>query len=211
MYNPGMNTTASSNIVSGDHVSGIPIDSPQWFDWLGQQSSFRYQGSLTNFTCNRRPNGKWYGVKKVHSSDKGSIPIALYIGADKDCTLAKLQEIHERFSMSNWDFWRWYHSPERKGKKKQIPGGCTTDPSCTTPRRELQTECSHLQEVIAKLKQENEALRLYNETACTTLAQEDEMRRFDASTLFNQLRPLLNRLNDRERRAIQQKLEEILG
>lgn len=33
----------------------------------------------------------------------------------------------------------------------------------------------------------------------------------DASTLFNQLRPLLNRLNDRERRAIQQKLEAILG
>lgn len=32
----------------------------------------------------------------------------------------------------------------------------------------------------------------------------------DASTLFNQLRPLLSRLNDRERRAVQQKLEAIL-
>lgn len=33
----------------------------------------------------------------------------------------------------------------------------------------------------------------------------------DSSTLFNQLRPLLNRLNDRERRAVQQKLEEVFG
>lgn len=32
----------------------------------------------------------------------------------------------------------------------------------------------------------------------------------DAAALFNQLRPLLNRLSDRERRAIQQKLEEIV-
>lgn len=32
----------------------------------------------------------------------------------------------------------------------------------------------------------------------------------DAATLFNQLRPLLNRLSDRERRAIQQKLVEIV-
>lgn len=32
----------------------------------------------------------------------------------------------------------------------------------------------------------------------------------DAATLFNHLRPLLNRLSDRERRAIQQKLVEIV-
>lgn len=32
----------------------------------------------------------------------------------------------------------------------------------------------------------------------------------DSATLFNQLRPLLNRLSDRDRRAIQQKLEEIV-
>lgn len=32
----------------------------------------------------------------------------------------------------------------------------------------------------------------------------------DPAALFNQLRPLLNRLSDRERRAIQQKLEEIV-
>lgn len=34
--------------------------------------------------------------------------------------------------------------------------------------------------------------------------------RIDPAALFNQLRPLLNRLSDRERRAIQQKLEEIV-
>lgn len=32
----------------------------------------------------------------------------------------------------------------------------------------------------------------------------------DSATLFNQLRPLLNRLSDRDRRAIQQKLEEMV-
>ncbi len=172
-----MSGTASSNIVSGDRVSeaDIPIDSPQWSEWLGQQSSFRYEGSQTNFTCNRRPNGKWYGVKKVHSSDKGSVPVALYIGSDLDCTLAKLQEVHERFSMDNWDFWRWYHSPERKGKKKQIPGGYTKKPPCTTDGGSTETitqssEAS-LKEEIRRLGAELNLVKQMRDTAQSKYAK----------------------------------------
>lgn len=50
--------------------------------------------------------------------------------------------------------------------------------------------------------------RQIDEGGAVTLSSEPSV---DSSTLFNQLRPLLNRLNDRERRAIQQKLEEVLG
>lgn len=48
------------------------------------------------------------------------------------------------------------------------------------------------------------------EKAMASSALHSEVGNIDASTLFNQLRPLLSRLNDRERRAIQQKLEAIL-
>jgi chromosome segregation ATPase len=61
-------------------------------------------------------------------------------------------------------------------------------------------------EEIANLHQQ-----LEKAIASQPLHSEVGNRRVDASTLFNQLRPLLNRLNDRERRAVQQKLEAILG
>jgi hypothetical protein len=52
-----------------------------------------------------------------------------------------------------------------------------------------------------------------NETADQEQPQDNAVTQssIDPATLFNQLRPLLNRLSDRERRAIQQKLEEVLG
>ncbi|HEY9750049.1 MAG TPA: hypothetical protein V6C63_15295 [Allocoleopsis sp.] len=46
--------------------------------------------------------------------------------------------------------------------------------------------------------------------AIDSSALHNEVGNIDASTLFNQLRPLLSRLNDRERRVIQQKLEAVL-
>lgn len=157
-----MNTTASSKIVSGDRVleNDILIDSPEWAEWLGNQSSFRYEekDGGKSFTCNRRSNGKWYGVKKVHSSAKGNVAVTLYIGSDQDCSLSKLQEILGHFSLSPGDFWRWYDSPERKAQRKnklkslavvqELPGVQPTP-----------AEVESLQARLAELEKENSQLK----------------------------------------------------
>lgn len=117
-------------------VTPKEVSSPDWLDWVKEQKSFRYEGDRTNFTCSRRPNGKWYGVKKIHSSAKPK-PIALYIGADEDCTLATLAEIHSRFAMDWVDFWQWYHSAERN---KRSHSGSTSTVDCTTDERVKQLE-----------------------------------------------------------------------
>lgn len=70
-------------------------------------------------------------------------------------------------------------------------------------------------ETTVQLEQENAQLRqklqeCQSRLEETAVTQSSELS-IESSALFNQLRPLLNRLNDRERRAIQQKLEEVLG
>ena len=70
-------------------------------------------------------------------------------------------------------------------------------------------------DATAQLEQENARLRqklqeCQSRLEETAVTQSSELS-IDTANLFNQLRPLLNRLNDRERRAIQQKLEEVLS
>lgn len=60
-------------------------------------------------------------------------------------------------------------------------------------------DAAHWQEVAESYRKQAEKLSVQAEVTV------------EASVLFNQLRPLLDRLSSRERRAIQQKLEEILG
>lgn len=67
---------------------------------------------------------------------------------------------------------------------------------------------TQLEQENARLRQELKACQSKLEQEAVTLSSEPSI---EPSVLFNQLRPLLNRLNDRERRAIQQKLEEVLG
>ncbi len=96
---------------------GILIDSPEWFRWLATQTRFKYVGNCTEMSVKRRSNGKWYARKKVWSSDRGSIPVDLYIGSDRECTAEKLASLNYYFGL-DWDkFWRWYHSPARRGEK----------------------------------------------------------------------------------------------
>jgi len=118
------------------------IDTPQWFDWLSNNKAFRYQDRNTNFNCNKRSSGKWYATKKVYASN-GSKTVALYIGRDKDCTLAKLQELAQYYAMNWKDFWKWYYSPERKeGRKAKTT--VVPDGEGTTDTQVLQSELQRL-------------------------------------------------------------------
>ncbi len=67
---------------------------------------------------------------------------------------------------------------------------------------------SQLEEENARLRQKLQECQSRLEESAVTQSSEASI---EPSTLFNQLRPLLNRLSDRERRAIQQKLEEVLA
>ena len=70
------------------------------------------------------------------------------------------------------------------------------------------TLSSKLEEENVRLRQKLQECQSRQEETAVTQSSEASI---EPSTLFNQLRPLLNRLSDRERRAIQQKLEEVLS
>lgn len=79
---------------------------------------------------------------------------------------------------------------------------------------ELEASLTVLRNSVEPLKRENERLREqireYRAKLEDKPVPQPNEPSIDPATLFNQLRPLLNRLSDRERRAIQQKLEEIV-
>lgn len=142
---------------------GIQLDSPEWFEWLATQTQFKYEGNLTAMSVKRRAsNGKWYARKKVYSSDKGSIPVDLYIGANEECTSEKLKEINYRFGQDWRDFWPWYHSPARKESKEK---GVQTKEVYTEPTQPSQTidEIERLKARIAELEQLNSELQGANQ------------------------------------------------
>jgi cell division protein FtsB len=135
-------------IVEVDSIVGtsIWIDTPEWKEWLSVNTTFRYEGKGTNFNCLKRKNGRWYAGKKVYSSS-GCKAIALYIGTDKDCTLAKLQEIAGYYALDWSDFWAWYYSEERKASRKVVQ-----DNGNGTPYTEdLQTELHRLQLALEEM------------------------------------------------------------
>jgi hypothetical protein len=92
-------------------------------------------------------------------------------------------------------------------------------PSCITETLEtkvveLEASLTVSRNSVEPLKRENERLREqikdYRKKLDDAVVTPSSEPIIDPATLFNQLRPLLNRLSDRERRAIQQKLEEIV-
>ncbi len=143
---------------------GIQLDSLEWFEWLANQTQFKYEGNLTTMSVKRRAsNGKWYARKKVYSSDKGSVPVDLYIGGNEECTAEKLREINYRFGQDWRDFWPWYHSPARRGEKgksvQQEMSTSTANPSQTGE------EIAQLREEVRRLGAELNLVRQMRDTA----------------------------------------------
>lgn len=257
----------SQAIVTPLGVSGasIKLDSPEWFDWLSERSSFSYQSAISDYTCNKRSNGKWYASKRKGDRSQGSKSLAQeYLGSGDKVTKAKLEEIARKFALPDRDYWYLKHPKPKTGEPTASPGvGCTTkgttkSKSSSQPSdeiAELKAEVERLKsretylldqlglvkaQIIHESQIETEALKTQlnqtdkynmelerNYNILNEMWRKSEQQRIelqaqlnecqahqqlsvDAATLFNQLRPLLNRLSDRDRRAIQQKLEEIV-
>jgi hypothetical protein len=96
-------TVTPVGVISPD----IAIDSPEWFEWLAAQKSFHYRRTdstnISSFTCTKRPNGRWYAVKKQRGSRENKQE---YIGADQKCTRAKLDAIASLFALPNEEYWQ---------------------------------------------------------------------------------------------------------
>lgn len=258
----------SQAIVTPLGVSGVSIklDSPEWFSWLSERSSFSYQSAISDYTCNKRSNGKWYASKRKGDRSQGSKSLAQeYLGSGDKVTKTKLEEIARKFALPDRDYWYLKHPKPKTGEPTASPGaGCTTDKGTTKNESSSQTadEIAELKAEVERLKNRetylldqlglvktkiihesqtevealktqlnqtdkynmelernysilNEMWRKSEQQRCELQARLNECQAHqqpsvDAATLFNQLRPLLNRLSDRDRRAIQQKLEEIV-
>lgn len=162
------------------HVESIPalgirLNTPEWFEWVSFQSQFKYIGNSTEMSVKRRAsNGKWYARKKVYSSDKGSIPVDLYIGANEECTSERLKEINYRFGQNWRDFWPWYHSPARKESKAKGVQVYTEPPQSSQTQDENEKlkappdnfkETTLLRECLESYQQQKHVVEAYrNET-----------------------------------------------
>jgi hypothetical protein len=108
-------TVTPVGVISPD----IAIDSPEWFEWLAAQKSFHYRRTdstnISSFTCTKRPNGRWYAVKKQRGSRENKQE---YIGADQKCTRAKLDAIASLFALPNEEYWQL-----KEQQKQRSTGG----------------------------------------------------------------------------------------
>ncbi len=70
---------------------GFAPDSPAWFTWLSQRTSFHFTGKHGHFTARqeRKQRGEtyWYGYRKVAGRQRKR-----YLGTTDKLTLAHLEE-----------------------------------------------------------------------------------------------------------------------
>jgi hypothetical protein len=134
--------------------ASIGLDTPEWFSWLSEHSSFSYQSAICDYTCNKRSNGKWYASKRKGDRREGSKSLAQeYLGADGKLTKAKLEEIARKLALPDRDYWYLKHpKPTKSAEPTEAPGaGCTSN-ECTT----VSELSSQLHEEMAKLRAELE-------------------------------------------------------
>ncbi|HYU75148.1 MAG TPA: hypothetical protein VEL31_20970 [Ktedonobacteraceae bacterium] len=73
---------------------GFAPDSPAWFTWLSQRTSFHFTGKHGHFTARqeRKQRGEtyWYGYRKVAGRQRKR-----YLGTTDKLTLAHLEEVSD--------------------------------------------------------------------------------------------------------------------
>ncbi len=89
--------------------AGVPVGSTEWYSWLTQHRSFRFEHPSTPYTARReqRPGGwYWYASRRT----EGTLH-TLYLGRSEDLTLERLEAVAQRFAPSSLRLiWR----PERE-------------------------------------------------------------------------------------------------
>ena len=177
-------------VVDVDLLKGtdIWIDTPEWMNWLSNNNAFRYEAKGISFNAYKRKNGRWYGAKKVYSSN-GCKAVALYIGRDEDCTLAKLQEIAEYYALDWAEFWKWYYSEDRQVAKKSKGKGEQNSMSCSPDMEALQGELARLQQALDEVTKDRDRQliriaelqnRMHSEIQSSITFKDKELERLEA-------------------------------
>lgn len=153
----------SQSIVTPSGVDDIKLDTPDWFQWLTNNSSFSYRSDTSDYTCNKRSNGKWYASKRKGARSQGSKSLGQeYLGASDKVTAAKLEEVARKFALPDREYWYLKH-PKPK-QSQDTNSGCTTDFSSlqgTTTTKDEKSEryLAELEEELRQAKYKNSDLQ----------------------------------------------------
>jgi hypothetical protein len=75
-------------------VVAVPLDSPDWFDWLTHHTTFYFDSPLGSFTarCEPRANAVfWYAFRRYRKR-----LFKAYLGRSADLTSARLLEVAQQ-------------------------------------------------------------------------------------------------------------------
>ncbi|HKF37906.1 MAG TPA: AAA family ATPase, partial [Ktedonobacteraceae bacterium] len=100
--------------------AGVPVGSTEWYSWLTQHRSFRFEHPRTPYTARReqRPGGwYWYASRRT----EGTLH-TLYLGRTSALTLARLEEIAAQFTAPS------VFPPEQEGPTHLASPQTTTVP-----------------------------------------------------------------------------------
>lgn len=216
------------------------VQSSGWHDWLVTHSKFRFETPSGSFTAYKSEKGYWTAQRRMdrklrhqylgeshtltyetldeaartlgapdywdkHVSNKGrpreadkELKQESHTSYETNLTqeeIAILREEVQRLKQRN----TYLENENRRLEKVGTDYSHATLSALREKHQKALADAAHWQEVAESYRKQAEKLSVQAEVTV------------EASVLFNQLRPLLDRLSSRERRAIQQKLEEILG
>src|SRR3569832_1505990 len=150
-------------------LGSIKVDSPEWFAWLEEQKSFRFecsytwhlQAGITNIkdaTCTVVKQGKYWNAHKRVSGQLRRY----YLGASDKLTYDNLCEAAKTLTINpKWtDYLRAKQSLGVQSHKKEVEV-CETERQTTS---QTQNENEELKARIAELEQLNKELQTTNQT-----------------------------------------------
>jgi BMFP domain-containing protein YqiC len=174
-----------------ESLSGIKVDSPEWFAWLEEQKSFRFECSYTwhiqagiadikSATCTVIKQGKYWNAQKRVSGQLRRY----YLGASDKLTYDGLCEAAKTLTINpKWcDYLRAKQSPGLQSHKKEINDCETEDQATCQTRDKAENLQARFAELEARLKEKDEELT-EAKTKVEILEKESRQLRYRCSDL----------------------------
>lgn len=120
-------------ILTGFSSEPIRVGTQQWYAFLRTGKKFRYEpaqrGSSLRFgfSCRNnliRDNFYWYAYRKVNGKLRQE-----YIGTNENMDYQRLQDVADRLSLDDYNYWNLKNRQKREKKQKKISSLATTQKS----------------------------------------------------------------------------------
>src|SRR5262245_19517739 len=76
-------------VLPESDVSPIPLDTPAWFAWLEQATTFAFRSASGHFTARKERQARGGGYWKAYRTSHGTLH-RVYLGKAQDLTLDRL-------------------------------------------------------------------------------------------------------------------------